>query len=104
MIDNILIKELGFRTTTHNRCIYLQERDGEIQLLLQQVDDFMLGITSKKAVRDLFNNIGIKIQFPSKAESDIIPFKFLGVVKDYNGVDIIQTPDYIKISSKINID
>ena len=35
MIDNILIKELGFRTTTHNRCIYLQEKDGESQLLLR---------------------------------------------------------------------
>ena len=100
MIDNILIKELGFRTTTHDRCIYLQERDGEIQLLLRQVDDFMLGTTSEKATRDLFNNIGIKIQFPSEKEENIVLFEFLGIVKDYNGVDIKQTPDYIEMLSK----
>ena len=100
MIDNILIKELGFRTTTHDRCIYLQERDGEIQLLLRQVDNFMLGTTSKKAARDLFNNIGIKIQFQSEKEANIVPFEFLGVVKDYNGVNIKQTPDYIEMLSK----
>ena len=61
MIDDILINELGFRTTTHDRCIYLWERDGEIPLLLRQVDDFMLGTTSEKATRDLFNDIVIKI-------------------------------------------
>ena len=91
MIDDILIKELGFRTTTHDKCIYLKERDGEIQLLLWQVDDFMLGTTNKKDMRDLFNNIGMKIQFPSEVEANIVQFEFLGAVKDYNGVDIIQT-------------
>ena len=64
----------------------------------------MLGITSEKAARNLFNDIGIKIQFPSKAELDIIPFEFLGIVKDYNSVDIIQTPDYIEMSSKSYIE
>ena len=87
MIDNILITELGFRTTTHDRCIYLQERDGEIQLLLRQVDNFVLRTTRKKATRDLFNNIGIKIHS-------------VGVVKDYNRFNIRQTPDYIKMLSK----
>ena len=28
MIDNILINQLRFRTTTHDRCIYIRERDG----------------------------------------------------------------------------
>ena len=93
MIDNILITELGFKTTTHNRCICIQVRDGEIQLLLRQVDNFMLRITSKKAVKDLFNGIGIKIRFPSEAEANIIPLEFLDVVKDY-----------IKMSSKSYID
>ena len=99
MIDDILITELGFKTTTHNRCIYIQKRDGEIQLLLRQVGDFMLGITSEKTARDLFNDIGIKIQFPSEAESDVIPFEFLGVLNNSNGVDIIQIPDYIEMLS-----
>ena len=38
------------------------------------------------------------IQFNLKQESGAIPFAFLGIVKDYNGVDIKQTKDYIKMS------
>ena len=104
MIDNILITELGFRTTTHDRCIYIQERDGKIQLLLRQVNDFILRIISKKAAWDSFHDIGVKIQFPSKVEANIIPFKFLGVVKNYDGVDIIQMPNHIEMPSKSYID
>ena len=96
----ILITELGFCTITYNRCIYIQERDDKLQLLLRQVDDFMPGTTSKKATRVLLNDIGIKIQFPSEVEANIILFEFLGVVKDYNGVNIIQTPDYNEMSSQ----
>ena len=100
MIDKILINQLGFRTTTHDRCIYIRERDGQVQLLLRQIDDFCTGMTSEKAARDLFNNIDVKIQFLSEKEDGKIPFEFLGVVTDYNSVDIIQTPDYIKMSCK----
>ena len=34
LIDNIIINQLGFHTTTHNRCIYRRVQDGETQLLL----------------------------------------------------------------------
>ena len=64
----------------------------------------MLGITRKNAARDLFNNIGIKIQFSRKAEANIILFELLRIVKDYNSVNIIQTPNYIEISSRSYID
>ena len=55
---------------------------------------------SEQAARDLFNNIGVKIQFPSEKKANIVPFEFLGVVKDYNGVDVKQTPDYIEMLCK----
>ena len=38
-IDNILIKEMGFKTTTHDRCIYRTVRDGQVIYLLRMVDD-----------------------------------------------------------------
>lgn len=60
----------------------------------------MLGTMSEKVTRNLFNNIGMKFQFPSEVEANIILFKFLGVIKDHNGVDIIQTPDYIEMSTQ----
>ena len=100
MIDDILINQLGFRTTTHDCCIYIRERDSQVQLLLRQIDNFCTGMTSEKAARDLFNDIGVKIQFPSEKEDGKILFEFLGVVTDYNDVNIIQTPDYIEMSCK----
>ena len=60
----------------------------------------MLGTTSEKAARDLLNNIGVKIQFPSEKEANIVLFEFLGVIKDYNRIDIKQTPDYIEMLCK----
>ena len=100
LIDDIIINQLGFHTTTHNRCIYRRVQDRETQLLLRQFDGFLLGYKNKQSTQNLFNIIGIKIQFPSKVEQGIIPFEFLSIVTDYNGVDITQTPDYIEISCK----
>ena len=57
---------------------------------LRQINDFGCGATSKKTARDLFNNIGIKIQFSSKKEAGKIPFEFVCVITDYNSVDVIQ--------------
>ena len=67
-------------------------------MLLRQIDNFCADKTNDKAARDLFNDIGIKIQFLSEKKDDKILFKFLGVIRDYNGVDVIQTPDYIKMT------
>ena len=44
--------------------------------------------------------MGKKIQFPSEVEQGIAPFEFLGIVKDYNGVDITQTPNYMEMLCK----
>lgn len=60
----------------------------------------MLGITNEKATRDLFHDISVKLQFSSEVETNIIPFEFLGVIKDYKEVNIIQIPNYIELSSK----
>ena len=87
---------MGFQTTTHDRCVYRQVADGSVQLLLRQVDDFLLACDSEKTAKAIFDTIGKKIQFPTEKERNIIPFEYLGVVKDYNGVDLIQTPDYIE--------
>lgn len=97
MIDNILIKEVGFRTTTNNCLIYLQEKNGSKQLILRQINDFCAAVSTKKEAREIFNDNGSKIQFPSEAEVVIIPFEFLGFFKDYNSIDISQTLDYIKM-------
>ena len=42
MINWIIIDELGFQTTINNMCIYMRMRDDEMQLMLWQVDYFLL--------------------------------------------------------------
>ena len=40
------------------------------------------------------------MRFASKEKKGIIPFEYLGIVKDYNGVDIKQTSHYFGMSCK----
>ena len=40
------------------------------------------------------------MQFDSERYQNIVPMEFLGVVNDYNGVEIKQTPYYIEMSCK----
>ena len=97
-IDNILIKEMGFKTTTHDRCIYWTVRDGEVIYLLRMVDDCCVLAKNEKTAKDIFNIIGTKMSFATEKKKDIVPFEFLDVVKDYNGVDIKQTSHYLEMS------
>ncbi len=72
--------------------------DGSVQLMSRQVDDFLLACGLEEIAKQIFDTIGRKIQFYSEKERNIIPFEYLGDVKDYNGCDITQTPDYIEMS------
>jgi hypothetical protein len=98
MIDQILIEDLGFTTTTHDRCIYTKKVDRKTILMLRQVDDFMLGCTDESIPRNIYNIIGTKIRFKTEEEEDIVPFEWLGIVGDYNGVDIKQTDLYVEMN------
>ena len=98
-IDNILINKLGFTTTTHDRCIYKNVIDGNPVFLLRQVDGFCLGTAgAEQSAKDLFNRIGLEMRFDSEKEKGIVPFQYLGVVDDYNGVEIRQTEHYIEMT------
>ena len=67
MIDEILIKQMGFQTTTHNRCVYhWVTPDGNAQLLLRQVDNFLLACNSEQAAKDIFKAISTAIEFDAE--------------------------------------
>ena len=89
---------MGFKTTTYDWCIYRTVRDGEVIYLLRMVDDCCILSKDEKTAKDIFNIIGTKMSFVSEKKKGIVPFEFLGVVKDYNGVDIKQTSHYIEMS------
>ena len=97
-IDNILIKEMGFKTTTHDRCIYRKVIDDEAVYILRQIDDCICQCKREETAKNIFNIIGTKMRFESEEEKGIIPFEYLGIVKDYNGVDLKQTSHYIGMS------
>ena len=95
LIDKILIKDLGFTSIVYDRCIYQKVINGKLVLLLQQVDDFMMACKDKNTAKKLTKIIGKKICFKTEEEQNNLPIEFLGLVTDYNGVDIEQ------ISTKI---
>ena len=83
LIDRILIKDLGFETTTKDRCIYIEKIQGHTLLLLRQVDNFCCACTDEKDAKNIYNLIGTKIQSKSERKKSDIPFEYLGLVQDY---------------------
>ena len=93
-INNIL-QEVGFKSTTHERCIYQTKIKNHQVLFLRQVDNF--AVTSND---------------PSIANTDIaqiraklhVPLNHLGVIAKFNGIDVLQMRSHIKISCQTYLD
>ena len=62
------------------------------------MDDFCYGCIDKQHAKNIYNLIGTKIQFKSECEKGDIPFKYLGLDKDYIGSNLVQTKKYIKMN------
>ena len=112
-IHNILIKDEGFKCCTHEPCLYfkrdeqekIEESPSEVYikktandgfvLVLRQVDDFAISGSSTEEC----NKVRKTIQNQMANE-----LHDLGVIKRFNGLDIHQTKDYVKISCELYID
>ena len=79
LIDQILIKDLEFETTTKDRCIYIKKIEGRTLLLLRQVDDFRCACTVEQDLTNIYNLIGTMIEFKSERDKGDIPFEYLGL-------------------------
>ena len=97
-IDNNLIKDMGFKTTTHDIYSYRKVTGNEVVYILRQINDCIAQTKRKETAKNIFNIIGTKMRFASEETKGIIPFEYLGIVKDYNCVDIKQTSHYIDMS------
>jgi hypothetical protein len=95
-----ILSGLGFKSTTHKRNIYVRRDDTQPVLLLRQVDDFIIATHGPKIAARIYSKIGRRLQLPGK---DSPPFEQLGLVKAFNGVDILQTRDYINVSCPLYI-
>lgn len=92
---------LNFTTTTHDKSIYRGSFQGTPILLLRQVDDFSLGCPSENIAKAIYQHIGLELQLPGESEP---PFTYLGLVSDFNGVDVGQYDDRILLSCSSYID
>jgi hypothetical protein len=80
--------------TIHEPCIYLGLIVGERILFMCQVNNFAISAPFQRIVNHLLDLIDDKLS---------IPMKHQGLVMLYNGLDILQTRDYIKVSCKTYI-
>jgi hypothetical protein len=88
-IRGIICNSLGFAMTTHEQCFYYKrtKTDGLI-LILRQVDDFIItakSMTTCTAIRKEIQGFMAN------------PLNDLGIIKRFNGIDIIQTRHYVKV-------
>ena len=96
MIVSILEgKELGFKAMTHERNLYHGTINGETVLVCQQVDDFAIASKSR-AIADKL--VAIINKHATMENQGIGIRDGYGMHSQYNGVDICQTHDYIKLS------
>ena len=102
-IDKIL-PNTGFIKAKHDHSIYKMEHSEGTIYLLRQVDDFVLACRYESTSINLYNQIGLALQRPVEKDKNFIPFTKLGLVNDFNGIDIHQCKDYIEISSESYID
>ena len=80
-------KELNFKATVHDRCIYQTTYKGHTILLLRQADDFAIAVDDESIAKEIYSIIGAKLQLPGETEP---PFTYLGLITDYNGVEVNQ--------------
>lgn len=94
MIGGVL-SDLGFKNTTHERNLYRGLINGKMVLVCRQVDDFAVASESTAAASELVSLINARVTTVDKGIGDIT---INGAFSQYNGVDIHQTRDYIKMS------
>lgn len=84
-----ILRSCGLTPTIHEPCLYSGLINGERVILMRQVDDFAIAASSERTCNILFDMID---------EQLTIPLKRLGLINMFNGLDIQQTRDWIKVS------
>jgi hypothetical protein len=97
----LMNEPLNFKTTTHDKTIYHTTYKGEKIYLLRQVDDFALACNEEETAKEIYKIIGSKLKLPNEPKD---PFAYLGLINDFNGIDVAQSRDYIEISCSNYID
>jgi hypothetical protein len=95
LIDKLIKEKLGLQATTHKPCLYSGKYKGSEVLFLRQVDNFTIACSDESIAKDMIAKIN---SFMS------VQIKYLGLLTRYNGVDVDQCKEYIKIYNTTYID
>ena len=93
-MDKILKTKFNLKPTTHEGCLYQGKYKNEDILFLRQVDDFAVAAEQESTAISLIKDIDSHMT---------IDIKDLGLLNRYNGVDIMQTKYFVKISNETYI-
>ena len=92
---------LNFKTTTHDKTIYHTLYKGEKIYMIRQVDDFSIACDEESTAKEIYKTIGSKLRLPKENKD---PFAYLGLITDFNGIDVTQCRTHIKLSCTNYID
>eukprot|EP00804_Cyclotella_cryptica_P012200 CCRYP_009883-RA/>CCRYP_009883-RA protein AED:0.21 eAED:0.21 QI:0/-1/0/1/-1/1/1/0/337 len=92
--DNV-IKQHHFTPTMHEPCLYTGIWHGKKCYFKRQVDDFEFGTSSVSLANSFYDAIDDHLTMTIKRQ---------GLVTLFNGVDILQSRNYIKISAETYIE
>jgi hypothetical protein len=84
-----ILRECGLVPTVHESCLYSGSVNGKRVILKHQVNEFATAKLDKHTAYILLDMIDDKL---------ILPMTWQGFLDMYNGVDVLQTQHYIKIS------
>jgi hypothetical protein len=93
--DAILLQGLGLTPTTHEPCLYSGTVAGKRIIFKRQVDNFAIATADEKTADILLDLIDDKLSIPLKRQ---------GLLNMFNGINVTQTQDYIKLDCHTYVD
>ena len=90
-----ILRELGLIRTVHEPCLYSGIINRQRVLFKRQVDNFAIAAPNAKTADILLDMLDDKLTIPIKRQ---------GFLDMYNGIDVYQTRDYIKIACTSFVD
>jgi len=94
-INKILIDEFGLKNTTHETNLYRGQYLGQDVMICRMVDDLAIATASAKTAEALIAKINSKLTIVSEGIGVLVERK--GYHARYNGLDVYQTRDYVKL-------
>ena len=86
---NAILCEFGLTPTTHKPSLYSGVIDGKRVVFMRQVDNFAIAAPNQRTADILLNMLDKKLTIPIKRQ---------GLLGMFNGINVVQTKNYVKIN------